>query len=123
MPSIFRSITRSRAAAAAVAVAVLSAPIAVFAAGSGARTGEAAYLSENNTAMAKMMDERMARMHERFQRHATAVKALYAVLNPEQRRTLDALPALMGRGTGMAMGHRGGMDKPGAGARRSADGE
>src|ERR1700758_4150345 len=57
MPSIFRSITRSRAAAAAVAVAVLSAPIAVFAAGSGASTGEAAYLSENNTAMAKMMDE------------------------------------------------------------------
>ncbi len=74
-------------------------------------------------AMAQMMDERTARMHERFQRHATAVKALYAVLNPEQRRTLDALPALMGRGTGMAMGHRGGMDKPGAGARRSADGE
>jgi hypothetical protein len=57
MPSIFRSITRSRAAAAAVAVAVLSAPIAVFAVGSGASTGEAAYLSENDTAMAKMMDE------------------------------------------------------------------
>ena len=55
MPSIFRSITRSRAFA--FALAVLSAPIAVLAAGSGAGTAEAAYLSENDKAMAKMMDD------------------------------------------------------------------
>ncbi len=80
---------------------------------------------ERLDAMAKMMDERMARMHERFQRHATAVKALYAVLNPEQRRTLDALPGLVGHGMGMgmAMGRRGGMDKPGMGMGRRGQGE
>jgi hypothetical protein len=53
----FRSIARSCVAAAAVTVAMLSAPIAVFAAGSGASTEEAAYLSENDKATAKMMDE------------------------------------------------------------------
>lgn len=62
---------------------------------------------ERLDAMSRMMDEHMQRMRERFQRHAAAVKALYAVLSPEQRRTLDALPDLMGHG--MGMGH--GMDK------------
>ena len=68
---------------------------------------------ERLDAMARMMDEHMARMRERFQRHATAVKALYAALSPEQRHTLDALPDLMGHG--MGMGHHGDMDKPGMG--------
>jgi hypothetical protein len=70
---------------------------------------------ERLDAMARMMDEHMARMRDRFQRHATAVKALYAVLNPEQRRTLDALPDLVGHGMGMgmAMGRHGDMGKPG----------
>jgi periplasmic protein CpxP/Spy len=72
---------------------------------------------ERVDAMGRMMDERMQRMRERFQRHAAAVKALYAALGPEQRRTLDALPGLMGRGMGMGMGHgmgkdRGSMDRP-----------
>ncbi|HLZ82690.1 MAG TPA: Spy/CpxP family protein refolding chaperone [Caulobacteraceae bacterium] len=62
---------------------------------------------ERLDAMGRMMDEHVARMHERFQRHATAVKALYAVLSPDQRRTLDALPDLMGHGMG---GHGMGMD-------------
>jgi hypothetical protein len=80
---------------------------------------------ERLDAMARMMDERMTRMRERFQRHATAVKALYAVLSPEQRRTLDALPGLMGHGMGMgmAMGHRGGTDKPGMGMGHRDQGE
>jgi hypothetical protein len=54
--------------------------------------------------MAHKMDERMSRMRERFQRHATAVKALYAQLSPEQRKTFDALPGLLGH-HGMGMGH------------------
>jgi len=70
---------------------------------------------ERLDAMGRMMEEHMARMRDRFQRHATAVKALYAVLSPEQRRTLDALPGLMGHGMGMKMGHHEGMDKPGKG--------
>ena len=73
---------------------------------------------ERLDATSRMMDEHMARMRERFQRHATAIKALYAVLSPEQRRTLDALPDLMGHGMGMGMGmgHHGDMDEPGMGA-------
>jgi hypothetical protein len=59
---------------------------------------------ERLDATGRMMDEHMAHMRERFQRHAAAVKALYAVLSPEQRRTLDALPDLMGHGHGMGMG-------------------
>lgn len=65
---------------------------------------------ERVDAMGRMMDERMNKMRERFQRHATAVKALYAVLSPEQRRTLDALPELTGHG--MGMGSHGHMDHP-----------
>jgi protein CpxP len=60
---------------------------------------------ERVDAMGRMMDEHMTKMRERFQRHAAAVKALYAVLSPEQRRTLDALPELTGHGMGMGMGH------------------
>jgi hypothetical protein len=60
---------------------------------------------ERVDAMGRMMDEHMTRMRERFQRHAAAVKALYAVLTPDQRRTLDALPELTGHGMGMGMGH------------------
>jgi hypothetical protein len=75
---------------------------------------------ERLDAMSRMMDEHMQRMRERFQRHATAVKALYAVLSPAQRRTLDALPDLMGHGMGMGRGmgmeDHGPKDRPGAGA-------
>jgi hypothetical protein len=75
---------------------------------------------ERLDAMGRMMDERTQRMRERFQRRAAAVKAFYAVLGPEQRRTFDALPGLMGRGMGMGHGgghgmgkDRGPMDRPG----------
>jgi Spy/CpxP family protein refolding chaperone len=73
---------------------------------------------ERLDAAGRMMDEHMSRMRERFQRHATAVKALYAVLSPDQRRTLDALPDLMGRGMGgrgmaMGMGPHEHMERPG----------
>lgn len=78
---------------------------------------------ERVDAMGRMMDEHMARMRERFQRHATAVKAFYAVLSPEQRRTLDALPELTGHGMGMGMGHHGDMDKPGMGMEHSGEHE
>jgi hypothetical protein len=44
--------------------------------------------------MAQRMNERFARMKAAFDRRADAAKALYAVLNPDQRRTLDALQAL-----------------------------
>ncbi len=46
--------------------------------------------------MAQMMDERSAHMREEFQRKASATKALYAALSPDQRRTMDALHDLMG---------------------------
>jgi hypothetical protein len=41
------------------------------------------------------MQARMARRMEVFQRHAAAVRTLYAALSPAQRRTFDALVALM----------------------------
>jgi hypothetical protein len=66
---------------------------------------------ERLDAMGRLMDEHMQRMRERFQRHASAVKGLYASLSPEQRRTLDALPGLMGHDMGMGMGMGHGMDK------------
>lgn len=62
--------------------------------------------------MARMMDEHMGRMREHFQRHAGALRALYAVMNADQRRTFGALPSLMGHpgmGMEMGMGHNGGM--------------
>lgn len=58
--------------------------------------------------MSKMIDEHMSRMRARFQRHAEAIRALYAVLSPEQKRAFDALPLLMGHGgMGMGMGPHG----------------
>lgn len=68
--------------------------------------------------MSQMMDAHISRMREMFQRHAAAVKSLYAVLSPEQRRTLDALPDLMGHGMmGHGMGHEGGEGHEGHGGR------
>jgi hypothetical protein len=52
--------------------------------------------------MGRKMDEHMNRMREHFQRHAAAIKGLYAALNPDQRRTFDALPGLIGH-PGMGM--------------------
>jgi hypothetical protein len=66
---------------------------------------------ERMDAMGRRMEERITRMRERFQRHSAAVKALYAALNPDQKRTMDALPGL--REDGMGWGRRGRMDKPG----------
>jgi protein CpxP len=78
-------------------------------------------------AMIKHFDERNAHMREALVRHADAVRALYAVLSPEQKRTFDALPRLMGHGGegdhggwgGRGEGHgpkQGqGMNRPGAG--------
>lgn len=76
---------------------------------------------ERLDAMSRMMDEHMQRVRERFQRHATAVKALYAVLSPEQRRTLDALPDLMDHG--MGMDHHGPMDEHHIGADSASEHE
>jgi hypothetical protein len=56
--------------------------------------------------MAQIMDERSAHMREEFQRKASATKALYAVLSPDQRRTMDALHDLMGRGPRQGGEHR-----------------
>ena len=44
--------------------------------------------------MAQRIDEHIARMRAAFQRRADAAKALYAALNPDQRRTMDALETL-----------------------------
>ena len=66
--------------------------------------------------MARKMDEHMKMMRDHFQTHAAAARALYAVLTPDQRRTFDALPALMGHpgmGMGMGMSSHGGMGHPG----------
>jgi hypothetical protein len=75
---------------------------------------------ERLDAMSRKMDEHMQRARERFQRHAAAVKALYAALSPEQRRTLDSLPGLTGHGDkghgDMGMGHHGPMDEHHMGA-------
>jgi hypothetical protein len=60
---------------------------------------------ERLEAMLKRFDERTARMRETLERHATAVRGLYAVLGPDQKRTLDALPMLIGHG---GMGGAGG---------------
>lgn len=60
--------------------------------------------------MARKMDEHAARMHEHMQQVIGAVKSLYAVLSPEQRRTFDALSLLMGHEHEMGgMGHEHGM--------------
>jgi hypothetical protein len=83
---------------------------------------EAASTPERLDLMLKRFDEREARMRAAIERRATATKALYAALSPEQQRTLDALPRLSGRGAwGGPEGMRGGrMDHgpggPGPGA-------
>jgi periplasmic protein CpxP/Spy len=64
--------------------------------------------------MARMIDERTTRMRDAFHRRADAAKALYAVLGPDQRRVMDALPALKGHEHGGGMGRgRHGMMGPG----------
>ncbi len=78
--------------------------------------------------MARKMDEHMGRMREEFQRHAAAIKALYAVLSPDQQHTFDALPGLMGHGgmggMGGGMGPHGGMGmEPGMGMGHPGEGE
>lgn len=67
--------------------------------------------------MARKMDEHMTRMRDHMQRTVGAVKALYAVLSPDQRHTLDALSLLMGHehrmggmGSEHGMGGEHGMD-------------
>jgi hypothetical protein len=55
--------------------------------------------------MTQRMDERMARRRDAVQRGAAAAKALYAALDPNQRRVMDALPMLRGPRDGQG-GHR-----------------
>ena len=61
---------------------------------------------ERLDAMVREMDEHMARTREHMQRTVSAVKALYAILSPDQRRTFDALASLHHMG---GMGHEHGM--------------
>ncbi len=56
--------------------------------------------------LAAMQDARAAHLHEALMKRIEATKAFYAVLSAEQKRTFDALPALMG---GHRFGGRGGM--------------
>jgi hypothetical protein len=51
--------------------------------------------------LAQRMDVHQARRRAEFQRVSGAVKALYAVLTPDQRRAFDALPVLLGPGFGL----------------------
>jgi hypothetical protein len=62
--------------------------------------------------MLARFDDHAARLRERLARRAAAVKTLYAVLTPDQRRVFDALPALRGRG-----GEEGGWGRHGGGDR------
>jgi len=63
------------------------------------RAGMAALTTpERVDRMEQKMDQRMAQRREAMHRRGAALKALYAVLSPEQRRTLDALPGLAGHG-------------------------
>jgi hypothetical protein len=55
--------------------------------------------------MLRRFDEHASRMREALERHATAAKALYAVLSPEQQKAMDALPELSGRGEQRGWGH------------------
>jgi hypothetical protein len=65
--------------------------------------------------MAKRMEAREAKMHERFARMASATKTFYAALTPEQKRIMDSLPELRhGEGHGWDHGGMGHMhDGPG----------
>ncbi len=72
--------------------------------------------------MAQRMQERTARHQEAFARRASATKALYAALSPEQRRAMDALPIPRGGDGGKRGGRgkshgwgRGGMEGRGQG--------
>ncbi len=67
---------------------------------------------ERADAMLARFDDHAARLRERLARRAAAVKTLYAVLTPDQRRVFDALPALRGRG-----GEEGGWGRHGGGDR------
>jgi periplasmic protein CpxP/Spy len=55
--------------------------------------------------MAQRMQEREARHQQRFAQRAAATKALYAALDPTQRKAFDSLPLLRGDG------HRGGWGR------------
>jgi hypothetical protein len=81
--------------------------------------GEGAPGEPRHLTTPERLDRMQARMTERmaaFQRHAAAVKALYAALTPAQQRTFDALAQLrVGRG-GFGhekMGMHPGMGGPG----------
>jgi hypothetical protein len=74
----------------------------------------AATTPERLDLMLQRFDERSAAMRAAIERRAMATKALYAALSPEQQRTLDALPTLIGRGPGGPEGLRG--ERPGLGA-------
>ena len=51
--------------------------------------------------MLDRMADHMRREQAEFERHAAAVRQLYAVLSPTQQRTFDALMMLMHHGMGM----------------------
>lgn len=59
--------------------------------------------------MVKRFDEHTGKMREALVRHAEALKTLYAILSPEQRRTFDAVALLMGHPGGGMRGPMGGM--------------
>lgn len=75
----------------------------------GSATAQALTTPQRLDQMAQRIDDRTARMKEAFQRRAAATKALYAMLNPDQQRTMDALHDLMGH----EGGHKGGHDDRG----------
>lgn len=65
--------------------------------------------------MTQRMDERMARRRDAAQRGAAAAKALYAALDPAQRRVMDALPMLRGGHDGQDAHRWGGRGEGGMG--------
>jgi protein CpxP len=68
--------------------------------------------------MLDRMAEHLRREQAEFERHAAAVRQLYAVLSPTQQRTFDALMMLMHHGMGMH--GRGDMEMQGMGMRDEA---
>jgi hypothetical protein len=69
--------------------------------------------------MLDQMAEHLNREQAEFARHAAAVRQLYAVLSPTQKRTFDALMVLMHHRMGM---HRmGGTEMQGMGSRDEDD--
>jgi hypothetical protein len=77
---------------------------------------------ERIDAALRRFDERTSRMRDALQQRAATVKSFYAVLSPDQRRTLDALPQLTGHG---GWGGRGdaGPRGPGGGMGQGRPGE